>query len=231
MRRCLILLVFLFILLYSSPAQASGVGLGIGPPRLSLEAITDKIYSFEIIVFNPGDYDVKAKLDVKCQTCASNITLFGTKIGEIREDYRQFFSFDAEDIYIPNNTNLNAGDIPITVNVNPGSWTRKDIVFFTPEALNYLVRLVNPGYTGEFSIPYYSLLTDDKYIKANIVVSAYWSTFGSMGATPSVGVPLDMHIQGIPFGSVLIVITIILLIIIAVAWKFRRPIYRLVRRQ
>jgi hypothetical protein len=122
-------------------------------------------------------------------------------------------------VYVPNHTYVGSGEVPITVYVTPGIWIRKSLVFSTPESVNFLVRIINPGYSGEFGIPYYTLLLDDKYIKAKVGTSVYWSTFGAMGAIPAVGVPLDMHIKGIPTGSLLIIIFLSLLAIFLILRK------------
>jgi hypothetical protein len=212
MKKIVFSIILMFFILNSFSFVNAAVGIGMGPSRLTLEATVGESYSFDIVVFNPGDYDVKAKLNVNCKTCLSNFTLFEWKIADVNEDYQQFFRFVPDDVYIKNHTNLDSG-VGITVHVTPSIWIKKDLIFTTPESINFLVRLINPGYTGKFGIPYYTLLIDDKNIKAQISASSYWSTFGAMGTVAAVGAPLDLHIVGMPMGSLIILIFIVLLII------------------
>ena len=87
------------------------------------------------------------------------------------------------------------------------------MILTTPDSLNFLIKSINKGYTGKFSIPYYTLLIGEKNIKAQISASSYWSTFGEMGTIAAVGAPLNLHITGMPFGSLVILIVLFLLII------------------
>ncbi len=141
-----------------------------------------------------------------------NYTLFGWKIGEVNEDYQQFFKFVPDDVYVQNHTSPDSGN-GITVYVTPKLWLKKDLIFNTPESLNFLIKSINKKYTGKFSIPYYTLLIGDKNIKAQVSASSYWSTFGEMGTMAAVGAPLDLHITGMPFGSLIILIFLFLLIV------------------
>ena len=212
MKKFIFLMILTLSMLSSFSYVNAAVGIGMGPSRLSLEATIGKSYSFDIVVFNPGDYDVKAKLKVNCKTCLSNFTLFGWKIADVEEDYQQFFRFVPDDVYIRNHTSSGSG-VGITVYVTPDLWIKKDLIFTTPESINFLVKQVKPDYPGRFEIPYYTLLIGDKRIKAQVSASSYWSTFGAMGTTAAVGAPLDLHIVGMPMGSLIILIVIFLLII------------------
>ena len=212
MKKNFLILLFIFLAFNSFTFAKADVGIGMGPSRLSLNANVGNSYNFDIVVFNPGDYDVKAKLNVDCKTCLSNYTLFGWKIGEVNEDYQQFFNFVPNDVFIRNHTGVDDG-VGITVYVTPNIWLKKDLIFITPESLNFLIKSINKGYTGKFSIPYYTLLLGEKNMKAQISASSYRSTFGAMGTIAAVGAPLDLHITGMPFGSLVILIVIFLLII------------------
>ncbi len=230
MKRALFVFIVFFFLI-SIPSVFAGVGIGMGPTRLNIRTSIGNPYSATLIVYNPGDYDIKAKVTFECENCESDAYFFGWRIGKVREDYRQFFTFDPEEVYVPNHTGPEAA-IPITVHITPSIWVKKELVISTPEEINFLVRGINPSYTGEFSIPYYTLLIDEKEIKGGITISAVWSTFGAMGATPAVGADLNMHIKGIPLGSLIIIILIIICVILFILWKigFRR-IYKFFKRK
>ena len=212
MKKILSIFLFIFLTFNFFSFVKADVGIGMGPSRLSLDANVGNSYSFNIVIFNPGDYDVKAKLNVDCKTCLLNYTLFGWKIGDVNEDYKQFFKFVPDDVFIRNHTGVDDG-AGITVYVTPNLWLKKDLILTTPDSLNFLIKSINKGYTGKFSIPYYTLLIGEKNIKAQISASSYWSTFGEMGTIAAVGAPLNLHITGMPFGSLVILIVLFLLII------------------
>jgi len=203
------------------PEVLAGVGIGMGPTRINLNTFIGKPYSVTIITYNPGDYDIKARLMFECRNCSYDARFLGLKIGEIREDYTQFFRFDPTEVYVPNKTGPDAA-IPITVYITPNAFIKKDLVLFTPESINFLVRLVNPDYNGELVIPYPTLIVDNKILKGGITLSAFWSTFGAMGAVPAVGSDFQMNIKGVPLGSVIIII--VLVIIVIATLMFRRTI-------
>ena len=115
--------------------------------------------------------------------------------------------------------------------MTPNFWVRKELVIKTPESINFLVRLVNPSYRGEFSIPFATLLIGEKRLEGGITISAAWSTFGAMGATPAVGAPVTLRIKGIPLGSILIIVFLVFVVIGALAWKFRKPLLGLIKRR
>lgn len=214
MKRIIALLFFLLFI----PEVLAGVGIGMGPTRLDLKSSIGNPYSLNIILYNPGDYDVKAKLTFECEDCEENAYFFGWQIGRVKEDYRQFFNFESEVVYVPNHT-IPENPVKVGVKIHPSIWVRKDFIVSTPEEINFLIRAINPSYTGEFSIPYYTLLLDEKNIKGGITATVVWSTFGEMGAAPAVGAEFNLNVKGMPKGSFVLIVVVIVIIIAGIVWK------------
>ncbi|MEM5834899.1 MAG: hypothetical protein QXQ69_03570 [Candidatus Aenigmatarchaeota archaeon] len=214
----IIAFILSFFISFSIPEVLAGVGIGMGPPKLELATNTQTHYSIGLVLYNPGDYDIKAKLTFECQSCEEKVYLFGWYLGKIREDYSQFFHFEPEEVYIPAMT---TPENPVTsyLKVHPTLFVRKEFVVSTPEEINFLVRIINPSYKGEFAIPYYTLLLDEKEIKGGITASAVWSSFGALGAAPAVGSSLNLRIRGMPKGSLILIIVAVLIIIAGIVWK------------
>ncbi len=213
-----ILTFFILTFFFLIPEVLAGVGIGMGPSNLDLKSNAGSPYYFNIIVYNPGSYDIKAKVTFECENCEENAYFFGWYIGRVREYYRQYFHFEPEVVYVPNNT-IPENPVKVTVKVHPSLWVKKELIISTPEEINFLVRAVNPSYTGEFAIPYYTLLLNEKDIKGGITITAIWSTFGEMGAAPAVGAGLKLNIKGMPLGSFIIIVVIIIIVIALVLWK------------
>ena len=211
-------LFILFLLLASIPEVFAGVGIGMGPTRFTLSTSIGKPYSVTGIFYNPGDYDVIAKIEFQCENCDYEASFLGWHIGRVREEYRQFFRFDPEEVYLSNNTGPDSAT-PVTIHITPSMLVRKDLVITTSEDINFLIRGINPNYKGEFSIPYYTLLIGDKFIKGSVTASAVWSTFGSMGAVPAVGASLELSIKGMPLGSLIIILLLVLIVIVLTVWR------------
>ncbi|MGC8812633.1 MAG: hypothetical protein ACP5O8_03570 [Candidatus Aenigmatarchaeota archaeon] len=217
-KKLLLILTFFFTLSFFLPEVLAGVGIGMGPPRLDLATTLEKSYSINLIIYNPGDYDIKARVTFDCENCEEKVYLFGLYLGRTREDYTQFFNFEPEEVYVPAKT-IPENPVYVSLKIHPNLWIKKEFVISTPEEINFLVRTVNPDYKGEFSIPYYTLLLNEKEIKGGITATAVWSSFGPMGATPAVGSYLTINIRGMPLGSLILIIVAILIIIIGIAWK------------
>jgi hypothetical protein len=223
----LLLLSYFLIISFLIPEVLAGVGIGMGPPRLELKATTQTSYSIGLIVYNPGDYDIKARVTFECENCEEKVYLFGWYLGRTKEDYTQFFNFEPEEVYVPAQT---APEKPVYVSlkVHPSLFAKKEFIVSTPEEINFLVRLINPSYKGEFSIPYYTLLLSEKEIKGGITATAVWSSFGSLGAAPAVGSYLTLNIKGMPLGSLILIIVAIVITIVGILWKF--GIFKRLRR-
>ncbi|MCD6371408.1 MAG: hypothetical protein J7L39_01700, partial [Candidatus Aenigmarchaeota archaeon] len=123
---------------------------------------------------------------------------------------------DKKEVYVPPNT---MGDgIPITITLTPKLILIKYLRLYTPESINFLVRLINPDYPGSFDLPYPSLFLGDRTIRGRIVVNVYESTFGAAGVTPAMASTYIARVKGMPLGSLLI----ILLGIIFVVWVINK---------
>ncbi|MEM7825633.1 MAG: hypothetical protein QW412_02110 [Candidatus Aenigmatarchaeota archaeon] len=218
MKKLALLFFFFFFSLFFVKECLAGVGIGMGPTKFNLVSSINKPYLISLIFYNPGNYDVKAKLTFECENCEEKVYFFGWYLGRIKEDYTQFFSFDSEEVYIPNNT-IPEKPVSNLIKVHPNIWVKKEFIISTPEEINFLVRTINPEYPGEFSIPYYTLLLDEKKIKGGITATVVWSTFGEMGAAPAVGAEFNLSIKGMPTGSLILIILAVLIIVIGVFWK------------
>ncbi|MEM5794560.1 MAG: hypothetical protein QXU07_04950, partial [Candidatus Aenigmatarchaeota archaeon] len=141
----LILCLLSFFIFFPISKVLAGVGIGMGPPRLELAATIQNPYSIGLILYNPGDYDIKARLTFECESCDEKIYFFGWYLGKVRTDYSQFFHFEPEEVYVPTHT---APEAPVYsyLKVHPSLWVKKEFVISTPEEINFLVRMVNPSY-------------------------------------------------------------------------------------
>jgi hypothetical protein len=219
MKKLFLVLIFFFTLFSSLPEVLAGVGIGMGPPKLDLSSITGKSYFINLILYNPGDYDIKARVTFECENCEEKVYLFGWYLGRTKEDYTQFFNFEPEEVYVPAQT-IPENPVYVSLKVHPSLFVKKEFIVSTPEEINFLVRAINPSYKGEFSIPYYTLLLSEKEIKGGITATAVWSSFGSLGAAPAVGSYLTLNIKGMPLGSLILIIVAIVIIIVGILWKF-----------
>ncbi|MEM5855751.1 MAG: hypothetical protein QW472_05565 [Candidatus Aenigmatarchaeota archaeon] len=207
---------FTFFLIVSG--ALGNVGIGMGPPRVELTTNTQTPYSIGLLLYNPGDYDIKARITIECYNCEEKVYVFGFYLGRIRTDYSQFLRIEPEEVYVATNA---TPETPVYsyLKIRPSLWVKKEFIISTPEEINFLVRMVNPNYRGEFAIPYYTLLLDEKEIKGGITATAVWSSFGTLGAAPAVGSSLNLRIKGMPTGSLILIIVAILIIIFGIVWK------------
>jgi hypothetical protein len=228
MKKLVSLFILCFLVIFLSfPEVLAGVGIGMGPPKLDLKANAQTSYSIGLILYNPGDYDIKVRLTFDCENCEEKVYLFGWYLGRIKEDYTQFFTFEPQEVYVTNGTTPESA-VYSYLKVHPSLFVKKEFIISTPEEINFLVRAINPSYKGEFSIPYYTLLLNEKEIKGGITATAVWSSFGPMGAAPAVGSYLTLNIKGMPLGSLILIIVAIVIIIVGILWKF--GIFKRLRR-
>ena len=189
---------------------------------ITLTASIGRPISSTVGIINPSKYDAKVKLTFDCVTCTKDAKIFGIKIGEIVENPYQVLSLDKEEVYVPAYT---TGDgLPVTLTVNPKLIWIKKLRIYTPESINFLVKLINPKYQGKIEIPYLTLLIGNREIKGRIVVDAYWSSFGAMGVSPAIASVFELYVKGMPLGSFLIIITIFFAILILILYKCRRKL-------
>jgi len=209
--------VFLLVSIFFLPFSLSqGLMIGINNYHIEVGATIGKSVPAYIAVLNPSPYAFKARVYFDCDNCKSDLYFFGTKIGEIIEDPYQLISIDKKEVYVPPNT---MGDgIPITITLTPKLILIKYLRLYTPESINFLVRLINPDYPGSFDLPYPSLFLGDRTIRGRIVVNVYESTFGAAGVTPAMASTYIARVKGMPLGSLLI----ILLGIIFVVWVINK---------
>jgi hypothetical protein len=207
------MITFLFATLFLvQEVLAQGVGIGINTYRITLTGRIGDVYTPSIGIMNPSNYDIKARVYFDCRDCVSDIKIFGIKIAEDVEDPTEYFKLEKEEVYVPaRTTETNA--IPVSIHFAPKLVIKKYIKFYTPESLNFFIEYLNPKYGGSFSIPYFTLLIEEKKLNGLISADVVWSNFGPLGVTPSVGANLEMRAKGMPFGSFVLLVIVLILVI------------------
>ncbi len=198
--RFLLLFLFSITLIQSPYAQ---VGIGVNNYHLEFEASVGSYRLAYIGVINPSPYDVKAKVYFECDNCVSDVKIFGRKIGEKIFD-TSYITLDKDDVYVKAHT-TGAG-IPVEIRVAPRLILINKIKLFTPESLNFLVRMLNPKYKGYVTIPYPALFLGERKIDGRVVVNAYWSSYGPMGVSPAVASIVKIRLKGMPVGSLILLL-------------------------
>lgn len=216
-------LIVLFILLsfqISKSQGTQGVGVGISSYYVNISGSILDYYVSTIRIVNPSPYEIKVKVSFDCRNCNSDIKIFGLKVGESTLDYRSFFFFDKDDITIkPLSFENDAAAIKIIF--SPKFLIKNNVRIFTPEAINFFIKLVNKKYENSFVIPFYTLFLGEKKILGLIVADVYASSFGEMGVTPSVGSNLEISARGMPYSSFVILCLLVLLIGIFIFRKIK----------
>ena len=197
-------LLFLFFLLFLPDLTLSQVSIGITNYHIEDTVRIGQYYTRYIGVVNPGSYDVEVEVYFDCDNCKQPLTFLGNKIGEVKEIPEQYFRIGKDRLYVPNRTAEPGKIIPIYV--TPKLLILKEAKIYTPESINFLLRVLSPSYPGYFSFLYPSLLIGSKNIKGRIVVSVTKSTFGSMGVTPAIACTFNLTIIGMPLGSLLLIL-------------------------
>lgn len=209
-----ILLFFLF----SSRSLAQGVAIGINNYLLKIYIPVNSYRISYIGVTNPSPYDLRAKIYFDCDTCVSDLKLFGFRIGETLEIPSQYFTIGKKDVFVPNHT---LAGIPIPIYIHPKLLLIKKLRVRTPDSINFLVQLLNPRYQGKIDISYPTLLIGNKLIKGRIVVNVYWSSFGGMGVSPAVASVFELHVKGMPLGSFLTLLLAFFTLLLLFFYKLR----------
>jgi len=218
-------LLFLFFFIQFSFAQG-GVGVGISSMYITLTASIGRPVSSTVGIINPSKYDAKVKLTFDCVTCTKDAKIFGIKIGEIIEDPYQVLSLDRDEVYVRAFT---TGDgLPITLTVNPKLIWIKKLRIYTPESINFYLRLINKRYKNYFDIPYPALLVGTHKIQGTLTAEVIWSSFGTLGVRPAVGASTWITLIGMPVGSLILLIVGIILIIVAI---FRKRIVKILPKK
>lgn len=208
---CKIFILIVLFFQFSKLVNAQGVGVGLSTYSINISGSILDYYVFTIRVINPSPYEIKTRVYFECRDCTNEIKLFGKKIAEKTIDHRSFFTIDKDDLTVqPNSFGEKAQ--PVKIIFSPKFIVKNKLKVYTPEALNFFIRLINKKYENSFSLPYYSLFIGERKISGLIVADVYASSFGYMGVTPSVGSSLEVHAKGMPLSSFIILCILILLI-------------------
>jgi hypothetical protein len=196
------------------------VGIGISTYSLNMSGSILDYYVTTIRILNPSDYEISAKIYFECKDCTSEIKLFGKKIAESTIDYRSIFTIDKDDLRVsPKAYGEQAPAVKVIF--SPKFITKNYLRVYTPEAINFFIKIVNKKYENSFVLPYYGLFIGKRSIHGLIVANVYASSFGSLGVTPSVGTNVEANARGMPLSSFIILLCLLILIIIYIVKKVK----------
>jgi hypothetical protein len=220
--------LFLFFLPFPSYAQ---VGVGITSYSIPLRGNVGDIYYISFGIMNPSSYTTKVSVYPECDNCVNEVKLFGFKLFDDEEILDEYFKLDKDVVDVPPlTTQQNA--VPVTIKFAPKLVIKKNLVFYTPEWLNFFIRYANKGYAGSFKIPYFTLLVGTRDFKGRIVAEILSYDGMKPGVIPSVASTLEVHVRGMPFESFVFLVLMVILIVVVVLRKIGvRRIYRLVKRK
>jgi hypothetical protein len=206
------LFLFIFLLIPISKAQ---VGVGITSYRIDMKGNIGEAYTYTLGIMNPSSYTTNVKISFECLDCVSEVKLFGIKLFEKVEIPEQYFKIDKNLVSVPPYTNENNA-VPVTIKFSPKFLITKNLRFYTPEWLNFFVKLVNKNYDGKFEIPYLTLLIGKKELSGKFVADVVSYNGITPGVMPSVAATLTMSAKGMPVGSFIFLVIIILILIFLV---------------
>ncbi|MCX8179024.1 MAG: hypothetical protein N3D75_04330, partial [Candidatus Aenigmarchaeota archaeon] len=169
-------------------------------------------YTANIRLTNPSPYEIQAKVYFDCKDCTTDVKIFGAKIGEKTIDYRSFFTLEKDDVKIAPFVTGNDGPA-IKLTFSPKFILKNYLRIYTPDFINFFIKIVNKNYKNSFVIPYYSLFIGEKSFRGLIVADVYASSFGYMGVTPSVGSTIEIHATGMPVLSFVFLLVLLVLLV------------------
>jgi len=208
--------VFL-ILCFLSSASAQGVGVGINTYSINITGSILDYYVATTRITNPSPYEINVRVFFDCFNCQKDIKVFDKKIGEIKLDYKSFFVLDKTDIVIgPLN---NKEGVPVKIIFSPKFILRNYLTIYTPEFLNFFIKIFNKKYDNKITIPYFTFFIGERHLRGLLVADVYASSFGKMGVTPSVGSSLEVHAKGMPLLSFLLLCLFLLLLVVFILKK------------
>jgi len=223
-KRFLIAIFLLSLLIHISPSVGqAGIGIGLSSMYVIMNGKLGESMSTTVGVINPSPYDLKARVYFDCTNCKKDVYIFGHKIGEIVEDPYQLISLDKQEVYVPANT-MGTG-IPVTITLTPKLILIKEFRFWLPKSLTFLVKLFNKNFDGAISVPYPSLLLETKTLEGRIIASVFWSSFGAAGVTPAVSSTYIAKIEGMPVGTLIILIIGFALVVFFLLRKRKKIFY------
>jgi hypothetical protein len=205
-------------LFFSLPSSFAQVGVGITSHTIILRGNVGDIYNFNFGIMNPSSYTTKVAVFTECDNCISEVKIFGLKLCENEENLDEYFNLSKDVVEAPPySSEQNA--VPITITFAPKLLVRKNLIFYTPEWLNFFIRYVNKGYTGNFKIPYFTLLIGTRDFKGRIVAEILSYDGMRPGVIPSVAAGLEVHVRGMPFESFVFLVLMVVLIVVVVLRK------------
>jgi hypothetical protein len=216
----LIVILIGMSILFSSKAIAQ-VGVGITSYNIVLSGSIGDVRSYTVGIMNPSGYTTKVRVVFECIDCVSEVKIFGLKLFEKVEDPKQYFTFDKDVVTVPPySTENNAA--PVTIKFSPKLLIIKHLKFYTPEWLNFLVKVVNPKYDGSFQIPYPTLLIGKKELNGKLAAEVVSYNGATPGVMPSVAATMKVSAVGMPLGSLIFIILIILITIFLILRRVQR---------
>jgi hypothetical protein len=213
-----LLFVLIPVFLSIPLASSQGVGIGLNNYLFVFNGTIFDSYTVTTRVINPGDYEISARVSFECFNCVEPVEIFGHKIGDRIDDYNSYFTFETTNVTVPPKTRGQEGS-PVIIYFSPKIITKKYFRFNTPEFLDFFINIFKRDYDGNVHIPYFSVFIGEKYIKGLLSAVVYSSSFGSMGVAPSVGAGVEMTAKGIPLGSFIFLVIVIVLVFLLIFRK------------
>jgi hypothetical protein len=212
MRKLVIFLVVIFSFLLLPYSLAQPVGVGITSYSIPLRGSVGDVYNINFGIINPSGYTTRVIVYPECDNCISEVKLFGVKLFYDEEILDQYFTLDKSTVTVPpHTTEQNA--VPITIRFAPKLLIKKNLIFYTPEWLNFFIRYFNKDYNGSFKIPYFALFVGTRDFKGRIAAEVISYDGMTPGVVPSVASALEVHVRGMPFGSFVLLMLVVILII------------------
>jgi hypothetical protein len=218
MKKTRIFLVFFLLLFSLQLAHAQGVGVGISTYSINISGSILDYYVATVKVTNPSPYDINVKVFFDCFNCQRDIKIFDKKVGEVKADYRSFFTIDKTDVTVGP---MDKDGVPVKIIFSPKFILKNYLTIYTPEFINFFVKIFNKKYDSKFTVPYFTLFIGERHFSGLLVADVYASSFGKMGVTPSVGSSLEVHAKGMPLASFLLLCLLLLLLVFFVLKKMK----------
>jgi len=212
----------IFFLLFTSSCLSQGVGIGLSSLYVRLRSGIGSTVSSTVDVINPSPYSIKARVYFDCTSCVKDVKLFGIKIGESIEDPYQLISLDKKEVDIPP-FSMKKG-APITITLTPKLIIFKNLKIYTPEGVNFYVKLLNRNYPGYFLIPYPYLIIGTHNINGTLTAEVISSSFGYIGVRPAVGSTTEIYVEGMPLSSFILLVVAILLVLFVCIRRVKKKI-------
>lgn len=227
MKKSIVLLIF-FLLFFIGKCE-SQVGVGITTYRIELRGSIGESYTYTIGIMNPSSQTTTVNINFECLNCISEVKIFNTTIFEKIDDVREYFTIDKEIVEVPGYTNENNA-VPVSIKFAPKILIKKYLKFYTPEWIDFFIKIFKKDYKGSFSVPYYTIFIGKKEIEGKLAADVIGYAGGVLGVRPSVAATLTMTAYGMPLMSFLIVLVVIIYGVYLIAKRYKERFLALLKK-